>query len=67
MLIYCDSCILLYFYDHVGIFNVRATNRLTALDAAGDRIAVSDLVRLECRVRPIKIGDTQSMNSCNLV
>jgi predicted nucleic acid-binding protein len=58
MLIYCDSCILIYFYDHTGPFNVRAANRLMALAAAGDRIAASDLVRLECRIQPIRTRDT---------
>jgi predicted nucleic acid-binding protein len=57
ILIYCDSMILMYFFDHAGTFNVRASNRLAALAAAGDRIAVSPLVRLECRVKPIMMGD----------
>jgi hypothetical protein len=46
MLIYCDSVILMYFFDHSGPFNVRATNRLMALAAAGDRIAISDRWRI---------------------
>ena len=58
MLVYCDSLIPIYYFDHTGLFNVRATNRLTALATAGDHIAVSDLVRLECRVKPVKTGDT---------
>ena len=58
MLCYCDSVILMYVLDHTGPFNVRATNRLLALAAAGDQLAVSDLVRLECRVKPIKDGNT---------
>ena len=57
MLVYVDSVILRYFYDHTGPFNVRATNRLTALAAAADQLAVSDLVRLECRVKHVKTGD----------
>jgi predicted nucleic acid-binding protein len=57
MLIYCDSVILMYYFDHIGPFNIRATNRLAALAAAGDRVAVSDLVRLECRVKHIRTGD----------
>jgi len=28
MLIYCDSCILIYFFDHTGPLNVRASNYL---------------------------------------
>src|SRR5579862_8907785 len=58
MLVYLDSCLLMYFYDHTGPFNVRATTRLMALAAAGDRLAVSDLVRLECRLKPVRTGDT---------
>lgn len=48
----------MYFFDHTGPFNVRATARLSALFAAGDRIAISDLVRLEYRVKPLHTGDT---------
>ena len=52
MRIYLDSCIPIYFYDHTGPFQVRAANRLTALVAAGDRIAVSDLVRWNAASNP---------------
>lgn len=58
MLIYCDSVIVVYYFDHTGPFNARAANRLSALAAAGDRIAMSDLVRLEYRVKPLRNGDT---------
>jgi predicted nucleic acid-binding protein len=61
MLIYCDSVILIYYLDQVGPFHVRAANRLAALRGAGDQIAVSDLTRLECRVQPIKQGDTAAL------
>ena len=37
MRIYCDSCILIYFYNHTGPFKVRAVNRLTTLAAAAER------------------------------
>lgn len=57
MLIYCDSVVLIYFFDHIGRFNVRATNRLSALAAAKDRIAISQLVRLEYRVAPLRNND----------
>ena len=58
MLIYLDSAILIYYLDGIGPFQVRAANRLTALRTAGDHVAVSDLTRLECRVKPIQLGDT---------
>ena len=58
MLIYLDSAILIYYFDGIGSFQNRAGNRLTALRAAGDQVAVSDLTRLECRVKPLQLGDT---------
>ena len=61
MRIYVDSVILIYYYDHTGSFNIRATNRVNALTAAEDEIVVSDLVRLECRVKPCRNGDPGSL------
>jgi predicted nucleic acid-binding protein len=61
MLVYCDSVILMYFFDHTGPFNVRATARLAALAVAEGRLAISDLVRLEYRVKPLKDGDTTKL------
>jgi predicted nucleic acid-binding protein len=61
VLIYCDSVVLMYFFDHVGPFNVRATHRLAGIAAAGDRLAVSDLVRLEYRVKPLMTGDATKL------
>jgi predicted nucleic acid-binding protein len=57
MKVYLDSVILVYYLDHVGDFQTRAATRLSALRVAGDGIAVSDLVRMECRVDPIRKGD----------
>jgi predicted nucleic acid-binding protein len=58
MLIYCDTSILIYWLDHVGPFHLRAANRMLALQAAGDSIAISDLTRLECKVGALKRRDT---------
>jgi predicted nucleic acid-binding protein len=57
MLIYFDSVIPIYLLDHTGSFQSRAAARLVVLETAGDHIAVSDLTRLECRVRPLARGD----------
>jgi len=57
MLIYCDSGILIYWLDQVGPFHLRAETRMQTLLAAGDRVAVSDLTRLECRVGALKRRD----------
>ena len=62
MLIYCDSVILIYYLDHVGPFQVRADKRLATLRVARDEIAVSDLTRLECRVKPMQLGDAQALS-----
>src|SRR4051794_16608583 len=61
MLIYFDSVIVIYLFDHTGPFNLRALSRLTALQAAGDQTAVGDLSRLECRVKPIQLGDAAKL------
>ena len=57
MLVYCDSVILIYFFDQTGQLNIRATNRLAGLAAAKDHLAISDLVRLEYRIAPLRSND----------
>jgi predicted nucleic acid-binding protein len=58
MLVYLDSVILIYALDHTGSFQSRALDRLAASRSAGDRLAISDLTRLECRVRPPRLKDS---------
>ena len=60
MLVYCDSVVMIYYFDHTGTLNTRAVNRLASLAAAGARLALSDLVRLEYRVKPLSNGARQS-------
>lgn len=61
MLDYIDSAILIYYYDHVGPHQTRASRWIASFLAAGDIFAVSDLVRMECRVMPLRSGDSASM------
>jgi predicted nucleic acid-binding protein len=61
MLIYCDSMILIYLLDTVGPFNVRAAARMAAMQRAGDTAAFSDLTRLECRVKPLRLGAAKAL------
>jgi predicted nucleic acid-binding protein len=58
MLIYCDSDILIYALDDEGAWHEKATKRLVNLWTAGDEVVVSDMVRLECRVGPIRDRDS---------
>src|SRR5205814_668359 len=39
------------------VWGPRATARIAAARAAGDRFAVTDLVRMECLVGPLRAGD----------
>jgi len=57
VLIYLDSVIVIYALEHSGPFQARARARLNAISASADRAAVSDLVRLECRVKPLASRD----------
>jgi predicted nucleic acid-binding protein len=66
MLIYLDSVVLIYAFDHAGAFRARADTRLRSIASTGDRIAVSDLTRLECRVKPIQLGDLRRLQVLDL-
>lgn len=62
MLVYLDSVICIYAVEGAPSFKARAQARLIALRAAGDEPAVSDLTWLECRVKPIRLGDAVSLS-----
>jgi uncharacterized protein len=57
MTVYLDSMIVIYLVEGPDPFRTKARDRMDQLVAAGDRGAVSDLTRLECRVKPIRLGD----------
>jgi uncharacterized protein len=61
MIVYCDSAILIYYFEHTGPLQVQASSRLAALHTSGHELAVSDLVRLECRVKPIRLGNAAAL------
>jgi uncharacterized protein len=56
MLDYIDSAILIYYHEYVGLYQLRASRWIASFLAAGDQFAISDLVRMECRVKPIRLG-----------
>ncbi len=57
MIVYLDSMIVIYAVEGPEPFLARAKSRLASLVAAGDQAAISDLTRLECRVKPIRLDD----------
>ena len=58
MLVYLDTVVCVYAVEGDPPFQARALERLILLRAAGDRLAVSDLTWLECRVKPMRLGLT---------
>ncbi len=57
MLVFVDANILIYHLEANPDLGERASARLATLHAAGDQVVVSDLIRMECRVGPLKSGD----------
>ena len=61
MRIFLDSNIVIYLIEQPANWGERASVRIEAILEAGDRMVVSDLVRMECRVRPLATNDEQSL------
>ncbi len=61
MLIYCDSVVLIYYLEATGSLHTRAVRRMKAIQTAADRVAISDLTRLECRVKPMRVGNAAAL------
>src|SRR5450759_767494 len=61
MLVYLDSVICIYAVEGTPSFQARARARLAAMRTAGDQPAISDLTWLECRVKPIRLGDALAL------
>jgi len=55
--VFLDTNVLIYFIENPPSWGPRAVARLVVLGAAGDTPVVSDLTRMECRVKPLKTGD----------
>jgi predicted nucleic acid-binding protein len=58
VLIYLDANIVIYLIEQPAGWGPRAKTRIDALRANGDKMAVSDLTRLECRVQPLATNNT---------
>jgi predicted nucleic acid-binding protein len=56
---YCDSCIAIYRVEHVEPWYSRIVGTMSRLSSA--EIVVTDLVRMECLVGPLKAGNAQGV------
>ena len=61
MPVFVDTNIVIYLIEQPAGFGPRATAYIDAVTAAGDRIMVSDLARMECRVGPLAVSDTVTL------
>jgi predicted nucleic acid-binding protein len=61
MLVYLDTVICIYAVEGAPSFQARARARLAAMQVAGDQPGLSDLTWLECRVKPIRLGDAVAL------
>jgi uncharacterized protein len=57
MLIYLDTCIVIYWIEGPAPFDTRVRSHVGVLQAVGHRFAISELTRLECLVKPPGVGN----------
>lgn len=58
MLVYLDTCIVIYAVEGQAPFQQRAQGHIAAQESAGGRFLISDLTRSECLVHPLGRGDS---------
>jgi predicted nucleic acid-binding protein len=61
MIVYLDANIVIYLIEQPLHWGPRAAARYAALRAAGDEVVISDLLRLECRVGPLRSGNVRML------
>jgi len=66
VLVYLDSNIVIYLIEQPAQFGPRASARIAKIVADTDRIAVSDLTRLECRANAAAAGDQVTLAQFDL-
>jgi predicted nucleic acid-binding protein len=63
MIVFLDANPVISFIEQPAVWGTIATARIAALRVAGHLLAVSDLVRMECQVGPLKAGDAVRLNA----
>jgi len=59
--IFVDSNIIIYLIEQPEGWGPRAAIRFRAIRDRGDEVVVSDLVRMECRIGPLRDADTKTL------
>lgn len=60
-MVFLDTSPVIYLIEQPPLWGPKSTARIKALLVGGERLAVSDLVRMECQVGPLKRNDTLLM------
>jgi len=56
-MVFLDASPVIYFVEQTPTWGPKATAKIATYLAAGERVALSDLVRMECQVGPLKASD----------
>jgi predicted nucleic acid-binding protein len=56
MILFLDTNVIIYALESHTIWGLPAQTRIATAQAAGDTFMISDLVRMECLVLPIRLG-----------
>jgi predicted nucleic acid-binding protein len=57
VIVFLDTNIVIYLIENPPVFGPKASVQIAGLSGAGHTFTVSDLVRLECRMLPIRRSD----------
>jgi predicted nucleic acid-binding protein len=57
-MVFLDANPVIYLIEQPADLGRKVTARVAELLASGERLAVSDLVRMECQIGPLKANDT---------
>lgn len=62
MMVYLNANFVIYFIEQNPLWGPKVRALIATLLANGDKLAVSDLTRLECQVGPLMSGDAVLLN-----
>src|SRR5436305_13074698 len=57
MILFLDTNVLIYALESHVVWGIPAQTRIATAQAAGDSFMISDLVRMECLVLPLRQGN----------